>query len=343
MMSNPNWKLGILCAAVVLGPAALLRAADDAAALKERLHRVAELNSIADPKLKPWHLKISYQLFDDKGKPIEQGTIEEWYSGEKLWKIVYTSPSFSGTDLMTGGGEYITSHLSVPTAIETVQNETTNPIPSTKDADASELVLRPLTMSNVPFDCIMLEQPMKQKEGIPLGLFPTYCLGQGNDSLRLSFDFGSDAHMRSRLGTFQGRQVPIDLSIMSGATTVITSHVDALEIVDIPKDTFAPTAALEKVGTLPIDYPVVAGRRLTSVPAVYPEDAKAKHVEGKVTLQGLIGTDGKIYSLRLVSAPSVSLALSAMTAVRQWTYEPYQLNGRLVNVDTTITVNFQMQ
>jgi protein TonB len=54
----------------------------------------------------------------------------------------------------------------------------------------------------------------------------------------------------------------------------------------------------------------------------------------------VIGRDGHILLLRVVSSPDPSLAVSAIAAVRQWNYRPYMLNGVPVEVETTINVNF---
>jgi protein TonB len=59
-------------------------------------------------------------------------------------------------------------------------------------------------------------------------------------------------------------------------------------------------------------------------------------------LRALIGRDGHIYDLRPVTAPDTALAGAALLAVRQWTYKPYLLNGLPTEVDTTITVNFNL-
>jgi periplasmic protein TonB len=36
------------------------------------------------------------------------------------------------------------------------------------------------------------------------------------------------------------------------------------------------------------------------------------------------------------------LSQAAMDAAQQWRYQPYLLNGRPVEVDTTITINFTL-
>jgi periplasmic protein TonB len=37
------------------------------------------------------------------------------------------------------------------------------------------------------------------------------------------------------------------------------------------------------------------------------------------------------------------LAPAAINAVKQWRYKPYLLNGQAVEVETTITVNFELR
>jgi outer membrane biosynthesis protein TonB len=59
-------------------------------------------------------------------------------------------------------------------------------------------------------------------------------------------------------------------------------------------------------------------------------------------LHAIIGKDGKIRSLKVVSGPD-ELAHSALDVVRQWTYKPYLLNGNPTEVETTITVNYSLQ
>jgi protein TonB len=59
-----------------------------------------------------------------------------------------------------------------------------------------------------------------------------------------------------------------------------------------------------------------------------------------VKLHAIIATDGTIQSLNVIDGPPL-LAEAAREAVRQWRYRPYILNGRPVEVETLITVNFK--
>ena len=77
------------------------------------------------------------------------------------------------------------------------------------------------------------------------------------------------------------------------------------------------------------------------VEPVYPVLAKQTHREGRVELRAIIGTDGTIRSLQIVSGDPLFLT-SAREAVEQWRYKPTVLNGQLVEIDTYITVIYSM-
>lgn len=84
------------------------------------------------------------------------------------------------------------------------------------------------------------------------------------------------------------------------------------------------------------------GMLLHRVEPVYPKLAKQIHKEGRVELRAIIGTDGTIQSLQVVSGDPLFL-ISAREAVQQWRYRPTVLNGQAVEVDTYVTVVYTMQ
>jgi periplasmic protein TonB len=73
----------------------------------------------------------------------------------------------------------------------------------------------------------------------------------------------------------------------------------------------------------------------------YPPLAKQVHIQGRVVLHAVIGKDGSVKGLQVVSGHPM-LTASAINAVKQWKYKPYMLNGQPVEIDTTITVNFTL-
>lgn len=71
----------------------------------------------------------------------------------------------------------------------------------------------------------------------------------------------------------------------------------------------------------------------------YPSLAKTIHLGGTVELRAIIGTDGSVRDIEVVSGNPI-LARAAVAAVWQWRYQPTRLNGTPVEVETRITVNF---
>jgi TonB family protein len=74
---------------------------------------------------------------------------------------------------------------------------------------------------------------------------------------------------------------------------------------------------------------------------VYPPDAKSAHVQGKVSMQAVIGADGHVANLTVLSGDSM-LVPSAVEAVSQWVYQQTLLNGVPVEVMTQIDVNYTL-
>ena len=73
----------------------------------------------------------------------------------------------------------------------------------------------------------------------------------------------------------------------------------------------------------------------------YPYIAKAARVQGTVVMFAVIGKDGGIHDLRLVSGHPL-LAKAALGAVMQWRYKPFLLDGQPIDVQTTIETHFSL-
>jgi protein TonB len=74
----------------------------------------------------------------------------------------------------------------------------------------------------------------------------------------------------------------------------------------------------------------------------YPPMAKQIGLQGKVELRAIIGRDGAIHSLEILSGHPI-LAKAAVDAISEWRYQPTILNGEAWEVETRITVIFTLQ
>jgi periplasmic protein TonB len=73
----------------------------------------------------------------------------------------------------------------------------------------------------------------------------------------------------------------------------------------------------------------------------YPTLPRQLGRSGRVELRAIIATDGSIQSLQVVSGDPLFIQ-SALQAVQQWRYKPTILNGQPVEIDTFITVIYNI-
>lgn len=86
---------------------------------------------------------------------------------------------------------------------------------------------------------------------------------------------------------------------------------------------------------------VQAARLVNRVQPVYPPLARQTRVNGTVKLHAVIGKNGAVEQLQVVSGHPL-LVQSALDAVKQWRYQPTLLNGEPVEVETEIDVIFSL-
>jgi protein TonB len=105
----------------------------------------------------------------------------------------------------------------------------------------------------------------------------------------------------------------------------------------------APTQApaAERPRRIVIGGNVTQAKITHQVTPIYPPIAKSAHLRGTVVLHCIIGTDGSTQQVEYKSGPPL-LMKAAMDAVRQWRYQPTLLDGRPVEVDTTVSVIFSL-
>ncbi len=72
----------------------------------------------------------------------------------------------------------------------------------------------------------------------------------------------------------------------------------------------------------------------------YPAQALPQHLAGPVVLQVWVAKDGTVRDVKLVRG-YFALARAASDAVRQWRFKPYSSNGKPIDFQTIVTVNFK--
>ena len=93
-------------------------------------------------------------------------------------------------------------------------------------------------------------------------------------------------------------------------------------------------------GKVRVSQGVMEQNLIHKVEPQYPEEAKARNIQGDVVLQVEVGRDGHVAFVTPISGNTV-LADAAVEAVKQWEYRPFLLNGEPVEVETVVTVKFR--
>ena len=103
-----------------------------------------------------------------------------------------------------------------------------------------------------------------------------------------------------------------------------------------------PKLVVPAVKRVRVSPGVTKGLLAYRIEPTYPILAREAHIQGAVVLNAVIGKDGNIENLQLVSGHPM-LAPAAIDAVRQWRYKPFLLNGQPLEVETTVTVTFALR
>ena len=304
-----------------------------------------------DARLKPFHLKASYQLYDDKGDPREQGTFEYWWASPTVHRSTWTRAGASHTDWHTADGKHAYQNTGAPLSFAEykLKGALLSPLPDEEDLDPAKVRFdrEPYPAKDVKIPCFMLVPQMNlfgSAQNVPLGLFPTYCFDRERPVLLASFSMGSVVEQFHKIAKVQEHYIAQEVVFYENAAKILTATVDSVTDLAATDRALTPPEDAHMAGTerKEIAGELVAGMLLKRVIPVYPHDAKQAHAVGTVRLRAIIGIDGGIHDLRVVSAPWPSLAQSALWAVSHWQYKPYLLNGEPQEVQTTVNVVFTL-
>lgn len=146
---------------------------------------------------------------------------------------------------------------------------------------------------------------------------------------------------------------PLEVEVIAGSSHK-TLHPGTNSVhVDLqpdPSSQEAPEASVASIDVTAADVtknaaeqtkisPETADVVTQSVRPGYPMLARQMKVQGSVILEALIGRDGLIQDLHVISGPPI-LATAAREAVKQWHFKPHYEGAEAVETQAKITVNF---
>jgi protein TonB len=122
----------------------------------------------------------------------------------------------------------------------------------------------------------------------------------------------------------------------------IRSEIDLPQtdvIFDIPE---GPPPS-EPEGPIHVGGDVAAPNKISAPQPQYTEIARKARIQGVVIVQAIINKQGNVTDVKVLKGRPRGRDQAAVEAIRKWRFEPATLNGKPVDVDYTLTVNFPLQ
>ena len=125
------------------------------------------------------------------------------------------------------------------------------------------------------------------------------------------------------------------------ALSAIAGGVLSLVISDVPPPAAKAPEVVKPPQKITVASSLQAAKLIFGPKPEYPSLAKTARVQGTVHLQAVIGVDGSVRNLAVLSGPPL-LIKSALETVSRWRYQPTLLAGAPVEVTTLIDVTFTL-
>lgn len=285
-----------------------------------------------------WHLKATYKLIDDSGAVKETGTYEEFRVSQKKYKVSYTSPSFTHTDYSTEAGLFRSGAPEWPGSARAMARTSLSPyLPSDKLISDSKVEMIKKPSGTIPLKCVSVDYGYLQG-------FSLYCFDPSAPILRiLAHANGLDQTVYNNIFLSGGAYIARDVQVIRAGKPFAQVHIDMFESPPRVEESIfvAPPEALPIVRRVPFSSEVTAGRLRSGMHLRYPDEARARRIQGMVVLQVVIGRDGKVAEVHPMSGPA-ELVQASVDAARKAVYDPYLLSGEPVEVETIINVIYRL-
>lgn len=301
--------------------------------LQAWLGKEAALNGLESADVRPWHITMTYDEFDEDGDNVHSGTYEEFWASPKEFKQIYKSDDFNQTDYATDRGLFRSGDQRWPNSVELqVRAEVIAPFYYATTLQDYRGTSVERTISGYNLECVLIE-----KDSMRLSDPTQYCFESDGSILRYSRGFGWFQTAYNRVMSFQGRNVAQDVDVTNAGKPYLKLRVKSIELISqVNEADFTPSSdAVGPVGGR------ISGVRPTLVkmgPLQAPASLHGQHFSVEVDF--VIGTDGHVISANAISGPPEGRK-ACEDSVRKSRFAPYFVLDKPVEVETKTECDFQ--
>lgn len=300
----------------------------DAIDLSSWIAKEAVLNGLQSKDVRPWHIVVSYDQFDEDGDNVHSGVYEEYWAGEKKYKRTYKSDDFNQTEYATDKGLFRQGDQQWPDRVQSqVASEIVAPFyyAATLQGFYGRNVER--AFGGYKLQCVFIEQDSGVSD-------PTqYCFEPGTSVLRYTRGFGWFQTVYNRIELLEGRNIAHQVDVTDGGKPYLKLRVETIELLPHVDDAsfIPPSDAVGPLGDR------VSGVQLVPINmssmAQWPASLRQQHFTVKAEI--VVGKDGHVISAHATSGPPEGYK-ACENAVRKWIFKPYLVLNKPVEVEQKV-------
>lgn len=308
----------------------------------------AVLPSYDFKSMKPWHLKGTYQLYDESGRPTKQGTYEYWHESPAVYRSSWTRADATRTEWHTADGKsvYKATGDRLFYFEHNLEKFLFSPVPDPAKLDLAAVDLKKdqFAVGKLKLPCAEIAARTRSDHTTPElpGVSGRFCFDTSLPMLRVVELFHSAYVEFNKLGKIQDRVLAREITVTDRRHYLLTFKLDATQA--LPNDT---TELVPPSDSLPYSSESgsssgIGGHLIKKVPPSYPPGAKEERISGAVMLDTLVDKDGHVKEMRVLDTASPLLTAASKDAVAQWQYDPFIVNGQPQEVNTIINVTYSL-
>jgi len=139
----------------------------------------AQQDSLVGSGMEPWYIHATWQISGSKENPAIRGVFEEWWSGPKTYKAVYTAPNFRQTLSVTASGRSVSGDTQWPDPVlRLIDPLLRSPLPSPSRIPSIRFINRKLKDRKIRLRCAAVApgtEPRPSLESTYLWFVSGYC------------------------------------------------------------------------------------------------------------------------------------------------------------------------
>ncbi|MGA8090717.1 MAG: hypothetical protein WCA10_25815 [Terracidiphilus sp.] len=318
------------------------------AKISELAHQVmragVELNALAGDNLKPWHMKVDFQVIPPGAKKPVGGTMEEWHLSASQW-----ARTFKSSEQRLTGSEWSVAeteqYQSKPSKVGfdhrlltlRVARPVIDPLYQTGNIKPDyEMDVKRVTTAGLTLNCVSVIDPQRYADQAnPDWLFPTMCF---DNEYHLRLTAVSDTTVQFEdLQPFEGRTVARDMKVIFNGALTAEMKVAVLEpLANASADLVKPAK-----DAIPEPYTIEPGQpkpvSVYEVAASIPLRPDGFPFRGSFPVPIIIHKDGTVKARSEEAFIwSQDLKDALVRAIDKWKFKPYLVDGQPVEVGWTV-------